>query len=391
MTSEIVTLESVSDKIDYGLTASATQIKTGVKFLRITDIQDAGVKWSTVPYCECSDADAKRFSLGKGDILFARTGSVGKSYLIDALPQSAVFASYLIRVRPNQEMVYPQFLAYFFRSRDYWRQITETAVGGIQLGVNATKLSELRVPLLPLLEQRRIAGILDRADRLRRMRRYAGQMSEAFLQAVFVRMFGDATQFDLVKFEELLLEDPKNGLYLPSENYGQGTPIIRIDAFYNGILGDPGYFKRVKASEKDIEEFSVENGDILINRVNSMEYLGKCALVKGLAERTLFESNMIRIRVDKRMVLPIYLTSYLSSIKARAQVLANAKKAVNQASINQADVKSLTIPLPPLALQQQFARVVQQFERLRAQQREAERQAEQLFQALLQRAFGGEL
>ena len=194
MTNELVTLESVSEQIDYGLTASATQKNTGVRFLRITDIQDDGVNWDAVPYCECSKSDAKQWALEKGDILFARTGSVGKSYLIGESPRGAVFASYLIRVRLDRDVIYPPFLAYFFRTQNYWRQITEAAVGGVQLGVNATKLSELRVPVVRLPEQRRIAALLDRTDRLLKLRRYASRMSDTFLESAFVEMFGEITR-----------------------------------------------------------------------------------------------------------------------------------------------------------------------------------------------------
>jgi type I restriction enzyme S subunit len=116
-----------------------------------------------------------------------------------------------------------------------------------------------------------------------------------------------------------------------------------------------------------------------------------CALVDGLSEPTLFESNMMRIRVDSRKVNAVYLVKFLTSKQAHSQILRRARKAVNQASINQQDVKSLVIPLPALALQRQFARVVRQYERMRAQQQEAERQAEHLFQTLLHQAFRGEV
>jgi type I restriction enzyme S subunit len=78
-----IPLHSVSEFIDYGLTTSATDANTGVKFLRITDIQDDVVHWENVPYCHCSKEDAKQYELSEGDILFARTGATtGKSYLI---------------------------------------------------------------------------------------------------------------------------------------------------------------------------------------------------------------------------------------------------------------------------------------------------------------------
>jgi len=323
--------------MDYGLTASATESDTGNKFLRITDIREGRINWKDVPYCQCSQKDEKKYELWEGDIVFARTGSVGNSCLIQEVPEGAVFASYLIRIRPNGEIVDPAFLSYFFRTQDYWQQIMGAAVGAIHLGLNATKLKQLRVPLLPLPEQKRIAAILAKADRLRRLRCTARTLSDTYLQSVFLEMFGDGNRFETTRLQNLLLGNPKNGLYLPADKYGSGTPIIRINNFYDGILGEPEQFKRVQASQQRIEEFSVANGEVLVNRVNSLEYLGKCALVQGLSEPTLFESNMMRLRVKTDVVLPIYLVIFLTSQQAYLQILQRARKAVNQASINQQD------------------------------------------------------
>jgi len=269
--------------------------------------------------------------------------------------------------------------------------LVENQRGATIQGITRKVVSSLQIPLPPLDEQRRIAAILAKADRLRRLRRFADALSGTYLQSVFLKMFGDGQEFETFEFKDLMLDSPKNGLYLPASDYGSGTPIIRIDNFYGGVLGKPETFKRVRASQKHIEEFAVQNDEILINRVNSMEYLGKCALVRGISEPTVFESNMMRIQLSTERVLPIYLVRYLTMPAAYAQIVQCAKKAVNQASINQQDVKSLRIPLPPLPLQQQFAAIVHRVERLRAQQRESARQAEQLFQTLLRRAFQGEL
>ena|ERR1051326_3830821 len=100
---------------------------------------------------------------------------------------------------------------------------------------------------------------------------------------------------------------------------------------------------------------------------------------------------MMRIRVKSEKVSPVYLVEFLSGQKAYLQIQRAAKKAVNQASINQTDVESFRIFLPHKGQQDNFARIVQKCERLFLQQREAERQAEHLFQTLLQRTFRGEL
>lgn len=183
-------LSELAVSIDYGLTASARN-GDGPRFLRITDLQNDSVDWSAVPSCDCSKEDAKKFALSGGDIVFARTGATtGKSYLITSPPHVSVFASYLIRVRAK-ESVFPPFLAHFFKSQKYWRQISSLSEGAAQPGVNATKLGSLQIPVPPLDEQKRIAAILDKADSLRRKRQQAIRLADDFLRAVFLDMFGD--------------------------------------------------------------------------------------------------------------------------------------------------------------------------------------------------------
>ena len=108
----------VSVAIQYGFTASAEHGREGPRFLRITDIQDGRVEWGSVPGCEITDAELKRYDLRAGDIVFARTGATtGKSFLIRQCPV-AVFASYLIRLR-HGPVILPEFLSLFFKTRCY--------------------------------------------------------------------------------------------------------------------------------------------------------------------------------------------------------------------------------------------------------------------------------
>ena len=186
-----VKLGEITSTVDYGHTASSTSAAVGPKFLRITDIQDDGVNWESVPFCECSLAEEASSKLQAGDIVFARTGATtGKSFLIRDCPERAVFASYLIRVRSKPD-VCPNYLAHFFKTPEYWSQITMNARGAAQLGVNATVLKSLSVPLLPIAEQKRIAAILDKTEELRGLRRRSLGELDAIVQSIFLEMFGD--------------------------------------------------------------------------------------------------------------------------------------------------------------------------------------------------------
>jgi type I restriction enzyme S subunit len=155
-------LEELAASIQYGYTAKATHGRLGPRFLRITDIQDEQVDWAQVPSCDIGDTELAKYQLRPGDLVFARTGAtVGKSYLIrDVIPQS-VFASYLIRVQLRKE-VEPRYVAYFFRSPSYWRQINESRAGIGQPNVNGNKLSQIRIPVAPLDKQRQIVAEIEK-------------------------------------------------------------------------------------------------------------------------------------------------------------------------------------------------------------------------------------
>lgn len=321
---------------------------------------------------------------GGPTIIIGRKGSIGEVHLSKVACWPIDTTYYVETTKVPSDLTW---LYYMLSAMDLPKLNKSAAVPGL----NRNDAYEQKLPIPPLAEQQRIADILSRADRLRRLRRFALEMSDGYLQAVFLEMFGDPVTTKPIKLGEVLRENPKNGLYLSSEFYGKGNPIIRINNFYNGMLNSSVGFKRVQASSRQVNEFSVQNGEVLVNRVNSLEYLGKCALVQGLTETTLFESNMMRVRVDESRITPLYLARYLSSQHAKQQVLQRARNAVNQASINQTDLKSIVIPLPPIGTQLEFGIIAGKYDRLRAQQREALRQAEHLFQALLQAAFRGEM
>lgn len=132
-------------RISYGYTAKSSSSFNGPKYLRITDIQNKYVNWSEVPSCEISSEERSKFLLSKGDIVFARTGATtGKSYLFDD-DVDAVFASYLIRIKPDPKKLNPEFLYYFFQSAYYWDEIAEGISGSAQGGFNASKLQAMKV------------------------------------------------------------------------------------------------------------------------------------------------------------------------------------------------------------------------------------------------------
>lgn len=387
-----VSLAEIAKKIDYGVTASANALPVGPKFLRITDIQDDSVDWADVPFCETSKRAATNAALEKGDIVFARTGATtGKSFLIRDCPDGAVFASYLIRVRPS-ECVDPVYLSKFFQSRGYWAQVNLKASGAAQPGVNASKLSELEIPLPPLPEQQRIAGILDQADALRRLRRRSVSRLSDLGQAIFYEMFGDVAAnpkgWPVGTIRDLLSE-AKYGTAQKANTDGNGLPILRMgNLTYSGQL-DLSDLKHVEMPAKDVPKYTTQRGDLLFNRTNSKDLVGKTAVV-DLDDPLAIAGYLIRARTNKRGN-PHYISAYLNSRHGKAVLRNMCKNIVGMANINAQELQDIVIALPPVELQNEFADRLAAIAKRREAFNSGIEQSDFLFTSLQHRAFRGEL
>ena len=198
-----------------------------------------------------------------------------------------------------------------------------------------------------------------------------------------------------VKLGQLFSNSPQNGVYKPVSEYGNGTQIIRIDDFYGGQLIRRTGFKKLRLSKEEIEKYEVQKSDLIINRVNSIEYLGKCALVEGLTETTVFESNIMKCRLVADVISKGYVATYLASHEGRRRLCENAKHAVNQASINQTDVGNALVPITSTEEQnlivQKIEQQLSQSDALVSQIEGHLKKTESLLQSILKRAFAGQL
>lgn len=299
-------------------------------------------------------------------------------------------------IRPDSSQLDARYLVHFLR-RDQVRVDGErkmTGSGG-QRRVPKHFLESLAIPLPPVSEQRRIAAILDQADALRARRREALAQLDSLTQSIFIDMFGDplgnSKGWQRCTLGELLLDGPQNGLYKPASDYGTGTPILRIDSFYDGVVTGLAALKRVRISNEELLKFGLCENDIVINRVNSPEYLGKSALVPTLSEPVVFESNMMRFSVKPERALARYVVAFLQTGFMKAQIRTASKDAVNQSSINQQDVKSFLVNLPPMQLQMTFAARLDEIERIRTASEASAYKLDRLFASVQHSAFRGVL
>ena len=231
-------------------------------------------------------------------------------------------------------------------------------------------VSEIEINITDIEKQKKVVEILEKVRGVIVLRKKELSILDNLIKARFVEMFGDPyvnpLKWKMLKIKDAVTIEPQNGLYKPQSDYvtdGSGTPILRIDGFYNGRVTDFGSLKRLKCSGMEQQRYLLLEDDIVINRVNSIEYLGKCAHIKGLLEDTVYESNMMRMHFDPEYYNPVYICKLLCSQYIYDQIVNHAKKAVNQASINQKDVLDFNIYQPPLDLQNEFANFVKQVDK----------------------------
>lgn len=368
------------------------------KYLRAANVGWSGLLLDDVKSMNFSDSEMDTFRLKPGDILLneasGSAAEVGKPAIWNGEIEDCAFQNTLLRVRcaPDAD---PRYLLHYFR----WQAATAAfARGSRGVGINhlgREALAKWPVPLPLVGEQRRIAVILDRVDSLRQRRREVIGLVELLERTAFVDLFGNSEDgfrgFDRDRLGAYIADGPQNGVYKPSSAYGQGTPIVRIDSFKDGGMIKEAALKRVTLSEGEVSRYALQHGDLVINRVNAPIHLGKATRIVRLKERTVYESNMMRLRLDTARLRPEYVLAFLQTPYAKRQIKRVAKAAVNQSSINQADVQGLQLPIPPVTLQVAFAEQLKAIHKFRLTAECQKTQFDRLCASLQQRAFSGQL
>ena len=332
------------------------------------------------------DSSLKPFPCGT--VLLSSRAPIGKV----AIAGTEMYCNQGFKNLICSDKIYNRYLFHFLRSKTQY--LNSLGRGATFKEISKSIVADIEIPLPTLEEQRKIAVVLDKISDLTAKRRRQLDKLDELVKSRFIEMFGDPEKnpygWECTVLANLMSIKPQNGLYKPQTDYVQGNngvPILRIDAFYNGKVKDFRALKRLMCSEKEIERYELHENDIVINRVNSVEYLGKCAHIKGLVERTVFESNMMRFHLNEAFINPVYAVYLLCTNYVYNQILSKAKKAVNQASINQNDVMSIKLLIPPVAQQKQFANFYITTDRLQSMIKRSFTALEMLKKSLMQEYF----
>lgn len=329
--------------------------------------------------------------LRTGDVLVStvRPNLNAVALVPEALDDQTASTGFCV-LRAKAEVLMPEYLFYYVRSRRFVEELTKLVSGALYPAVTDRQVLEQRIPVAPLEEQRRIVDLLSRAERIVRLRREAQAKAQAIIPALFLDMFGDpATNpkgWSVASLGELLRAADYGSSTKASES-GAGLPLIRMsNVTYAGDL-DLSSLKYVELEPDEVARYSLEKGDLLFNRTNSKELVGKTGLWDG-SIRAVAASYFIRLRIDPHRVTPFYLWAFMNTRHMKRVLFETARGAIGQANINSKELKAFRVPVPPLDAQVRFEERAHAVQNIVARQTDALKQAEATFQALLARVFG---
>ncbi|NQY82057.1 MAG: restriction endonuclease subunit S [Alphaproteobacteria bacterium] len=283
-----------------------------------------------------------------------------------------------------------RYLYHFMDS--YLVTLRAQSIGGIIKYIKLGMLRNAKIPLPPLDKQKQIAEILDQADELRRLRQCTIDRLNTLGQAIFYEMFGDPTTnskgWKTGTIRDLIRE-AKYGTSKKANTDGCGIPVLRMsNVTYQGEL-DLSDLKHVELSETELQKYTAQEDDILFNRTNSKELVGKTA-VFNLPNLMVLAGYLVRARVNEQAD-PYYISAYMNSLHGKTTLQNMCKNIVGMANINAQEFQNIAIAIPPIEKQKSFRKKIEKIAKQKESLLNELTMYKNLFSSLQQRAFRGEL
>ncbi len=255
-------------------------------------------------------------------------------------------------------------------------------------------LGNYKIPLPSLVEQRRIAAILDQADAIRRKRETGIRLTEKLLRSTFLEMFGDPVnnerRWPVVRVDQAG-EVQLGRQRAPKYQTGKHTcSYIRVANVFEDRI-DLTDLLSMDFNESDIQTYRLKTGDILLNEGQSTELVGRPAMWRSEHQECCFQNTLVRFRALQGKTEPEFALEVFLYYLRTGQFAKISSKTSNVAHLGAGRFAEMPFPLPPLPTQQKFAARRQQITKLLAARRAQVSEAGGLFGSLIQRSFRGEL
>jgi type I restriction enzyme S subunit len=365
-----------------------TEEADGINWIMISDASEASKYIKSTKKRIRPDGQKRSRAVKPGDFLLTNSMSFGRPYIMGT--SGCIHDGWLV-LSPRNGRVDPDFFYHLLGSKAVYAEFERRAAGATVKNLNIDLVRGVKIPLPPLSEQRRIAAILDKADALRVKRRAALRKLDTLTQSIFLDMFGDPAAnpngWPVSRIGDLL-ESASYGTSEKAKTSGE-YPVLRMNNITtNGEL-DLSDLKYMDLADSQRDRYLVRRGDVLFNRTNSAELVGKTAIYRG-SDPMAYAGYLIRLRV-RPDTDPEYLAAFLNTAYAKRVLRGMCKSIIGMANINATEVQSIEIPKPDAGLQREFAARVTAIEKLKAVAGSLMTEQTSLFMSLQYRAFRGEL
>ena len=284
------------------------------------------------------------------------------------------------------EFLNQRFLFYYLISKR--PQILADCVGGAQAHISQGYVKNIKIPMYPLEKQEEVVNVLDGITSIIIARKLEIHKLDELIKSRFVEMFGDPIMnpkgWEVVTIGDITTE-VRYGTSKPAVEGGK-YPYLRMNNLtIDGHL-DLTELKYIDIPDDEIEKCVVRKGDVLFNRTNSIELVGKTA-VFDLPEEMVIAGYIIRVRLNEKM-LPEVLSQYMNLEMLKDTLRGMAKGAVNQANINAQELQSIKVYLPDMELQKKFIELKEQVDKSKVAVQKSLDETQLLFDSLMQKYFG---
>ena len=327
-----------------------------------------------------------------GDVLFAKITPCmenGKGAIARGMKNGRGFGSTEFHVlRPNPKLATSKWLFYLLSWTPFRKEAEQNMTGSAgQKRVPKQFLEEYSCKLPSLPEQKNITDLFDRAQSIITLRQEQLRVLEELVKLRFVEEFGIIGQnrkdWPIAKIRDVVRE-VRYGTSRPAVEGGK-YPYLRMNNItYDGEL-DLSEIKYIDIPEEELEKCTVRKGDVLFNRTNSKELVGKTC-VYDREEPMVLAGFVIRVRVNERM-LPDFLSEFMNTSFMKATLLGMCKTAIGQANINAQELQDIEIYVPPIELQTQFSVFRNKVNNLKFVVQKSIDETQLLFDSLMQKYF----
>lgn len=330
----------------------------------------------------------KRSQIKKGDILFASIGRMGDMYIIEEDPEGWDINESVFAFTLDTSIVRQKYFYYIFKVKSTLDYLVSNSSGSTFKSIKMNQLKKMVFDIPSLEEQDQIIEAVDKVDHVIAMRKQEICLLDELIKARFVEMFGtypaNEKGWNTGNIRDIVSE-VRYGSSRPAVDGGR-YPYLRMNNItYDGEL-DLSDTKRIDVPDNELEKCTVRRGDVLFNRTNSKELVGKTC-VYNRDEMMVLAGFVIRVRVNDE-VLPEFLSAFLNTDFSKKMLLGMCKTAIGQANINAQELQNICLYVPPIDLQQQFVDFKKQLDKSKAAVQKALDETQLLFDSLMQEYFG---